>query len=395
MLAVIETHPIQYHAPVYRALQRDFGVPVTAIYGSDFSVAGYHDAEFKTHFRWDTDLLSGYASEFLSRVARGGATSAGAATTTGLRERLRAINPGAVLVTGYSPAFYRTAWYDAWRIGKPLLFRAETSDHAESRHWLKAHARHLALRVAYRSCATLLFVGERSRRHFEACGVPATRLRFSPYCVDTTPFHAGESDRATMRAATRAELRIADDAWVIVFAGKLSRRKGVDVLLDAVKLLPSSVRQQTTLLFLGDGEMRQQLTEQAAVDPRVDCRFAGFQNQSQLSRFYHAADALALPSRHSETWGLVVNEALHHGVPVVVSDQVGCAPDLVIDGTTGVVSRLSAEHLASSLAAARRLAGAGVRQACRQHVEKYNVSAAARGIADAYHALGATRADAA
>ena len=46
MLAVIESHPVQYHAPVYRAVQRDFGVPVTAIYGSDFSVAGYRDREF-------------------------------------------------------------------------------------------------------------------------------------------------------------------------------------------------------------------------------------------------------------------------------------------------------------------------------------------------------------
>ncbi|HEX5215713.1 MAG TPA: glycosyltransferase family 4 protein [Vicinamibacterales bacterium] len=395
MLAVIETHPIQYHAPVYRALQADFGVPVTAIYGSNFSVAGYHDVEFKTTFSWDTDLLSGYASDFLSRVEQGGAKSADAASTAGLRERLHAINPDAILVTGYSPAFYRSAWFDAWRTRKPLLFRAETSDDAETRRWLKAHARRLALRVAYRSCASLLFVGERSRRHFEACGVPAARLRFSPYCVDTAPFRATEADRARMRAPSRADLQIADDAFVIVFAGKLSHRKGVDVLLEAVKLMPASLRQQVTLLFLGDGDMRQRLTEQAGLEPRVDCRFVGFQNQSQLSRYYHAADLLALPSRHSETWGLVVNEALHHGLPVVVSDRVGCAPDLVVAGTTGVVTELSAERLAHSLTEARRLRGLDVRHACRAHVEKYSVGAAARGIADAYHALVATRADAA
>ena len=395
MLAVIETHPIQYHAPVYRALQRDFGVPVTAIYGSDFSVVGYHDVEFKTHFRWDTDLLSGYASEFLSRVDQGGATAASAAPTAGLRERLRAINPDAVLVTGYSPSFYRKAWYDAWRTGKPLLFRAETSDHAERRHWLKARARHLALRIAYRSCAALLFVGEHSRRHFEACGVPEERLRFSPYCVDTAPFRPAEADRAAMRAPSRADLQISGDGFVILFAGKLSHRKGVDLLLDAVKLMPADLRRQVTLVFLGEGDMRQRLTEQAALDPRVECRFAGFQNQSQLSRYYHAADLLALPSRQSETWGLVVNEALHHGLPVVVSDLVGCAPDLVVAGTTGIVTALSAERLAASLAEARRLRGLDLRHACRSHVEKYSVSAAARGIADAYHSLSASRTDAA
>ena len=68
-LAVIETHPIQYHAPVYRALEQELSVPVTAIYGSDFSVVGYHDAEFGATFQWDTDLMSGYDARFLT--ARG------------------------------------------------------------------------------------------------------------------------------------------------------------------------------------------------------------------------------------------------------------------------------------------------------------------------------------
>ena len=72
MLAVIETHPIQYRGPLYRMLQRDFGVPVTAIYGSDFSLAGYRDEGFGTELRWDVDLLNGYDSVFLSRVAEGG-----------------------------------------------------------------------------------------------------------------------------------------------------------------------------------------------------------------------------------------------------------------------------------------------------------------------------------
>ena len=71
-LVVIETHPVQYHAPVYRELQKSCGIPVTAIYGSDFSVAGYRDREFGATFAWDTDLLAGYTSVFLERVAAGG-----------------------------------------------------------------------------------------------------------------------------------------------------------------------------------------------------------------------------------------------------------------------------------------------------------------------------------
>ena len=83
--------------------------------------------------------------------------------------------------------------------------------------------------------------------------------------------------------------------------------------------------------------MRGTLVELANHTPKVRAIMAGFQNQTQLSRFYHAADVFVLPSRVGETWGLVVNEALHHGLPCVVSDRVGCAPDLVIPDETGEI----------------------------------------------------------
>src|SRR5215470_6942283 len=109
MLAVIETHPVQYHAPVYQKLQSKFGIPVTAIYGSDFSVAGYLDSEFGEKFAWDTDLLSGYSQVFLSRVSEGGARGFEETSANGLERALRRIAPSAVLVTGYSGRFNRSA----------------------------------------------------------------------------------------------------------------------------------------------------------------------------------------------------------------------------------------------------------------------------------------------
>ena len=104
MLAVIETHPIQYHAPVYRALATRFGVPVTAIYGSDCSVVGYRDREFGTTVAWDTDLLSGYTTRFLSSVKDGGAPTPERASARGLGRALADVAPRAVLLVGYSPA---------------------------------------------------------------------------------------------------------------------------------------------------------------------------------------------------------------------------------------------------------------------------------------------------
>ena len=109
---------------------------------------------------------------------------------------------------------------------------------------------------------------------------------------------------------------MAGDDRVLLFSGKLSWRKGVDLFVQAAQALPPARRAHTVLAFLGDGLLQEELRHLAARAPEVRALFLGFQNQHQLSRYYHAADLLVLPSRESETWGLVVNEALHHGVPV-------------------------------------------------------------------------------
>jgi glycosyltransferase involved in cell wall biosynthesis len=386
VLAVIETHPVQYHAPVYRALQQTCGVPVTVIYGSDFSVAGYRDKEFGTEFKWDTDLLSGYSSVFLSRVKDGGAGSFEDVSPTGLRTVLQGLKPEAVMVVGYSPQFNRAAWYEAWRSGRPVIFRGETSDNSDARSWIKSQGRRAALTLAYRSCARLLFIGRHSQAHYDRMGVDRSRLVFSPYCVDVTPFETDEAARGRLRAATRRELGVSDDQVVVLFSGKLSRRKGVDLLMQAIKALPAAVRDRVVIAYLGDGALRGNLETLAAQRSPVRAIFLGFQNQRQLSRFYHAADLLSLPSRFNETWGLVVNEALHHGLPCVVSDRVGCMPDLIEAGRTGESFRADSEpELTAALERAMALVGrADVREACRRKVADYSVERAAEGIANAY-----------
>jgi glycosyltransferase involved in cell wall biosynthesis len=386
MLAAIETHPIQYHAPLYRLVQQVHGIPVTAIYGSDFSTAGYRDAEFGTSFAWDSDLLSGYTSVFLSSVAQGGAASADEATTQGLSGVLRDLAPSAVLTVGYSPRFHRDAWLAALRIGCPIFFRGETTDEAVDRSWLKQIGRDAALRAAYSTCSRLMFVGTRSRAHSERLGVTSERLVFSPYCVDASVFQASEADRLEHRRAVRAELGVSDDQIVLLFSGKLSQRKGVDLLVEAAHRLSADTRSRLVLAFLGDGALRGDLERQAAESPDVRVLFLGFKNQRQLSPYYHASDVLVLPSRQSETWGLVVNEALHHGVPCVVSDKVGCGPDLIDHGRTGYVfSTGSAYALAGALQNTLGLVGReDVRHACRAIVAGYSAERAAAGIAEAY-----------
>lgn len=387
-LAVLATHPVQYHAPVYRTIQQNFGIPVTAIYGSDFSVAGYRDPEFGASVRWDTDLLTGYTPLFLEEVAKGGAATTEAVTGKGIGTILTQVRPTAILLTGYQGAFHRRAWVAAIQSSVPLLFRAETNDDASSRSQLKQWGRDTVLRFLYRRCAALLPIGVHSRRHYErlAPGVPTYT---APYCVDVTPFQTDEIARTEFRPKTRASLSIQEEQIAILFSGKLIAKKNPLLLIRAIQQLPKEVRGKMVVLFLGDGELRPAVETLAAGNPAVATRFVGFQNQSALSPYYHAADLLVLPSAFGETWGLVVNESLHHGVPAIVSDRVGCAPDLIVPGKTGAVfPSESVEGLAQALQRVQPLIGnAQIRTDCRAHIEGYSIHSAAQGIATAFHAI--------
>jgi len=388
-LSIISTHPIQYHAPVYRALEAKFGIPVNVIYGSDFSVKGYRDPEFKTKLAWDTDLLSGYSPIFLSRVSKGGARNAAEVTSRGLGKTLKQLSPKAVLVLGYGSGFHVAAFYEARRANLPIIFRGETTDYAKKRGIFKAFIRDRILRFIYKRCGKLLYVGQNSYKHFKRLGCPEEKLIFSPYCVNAGQFRLGDAAHTEMRHKMRQSLKIPEDQITLIFSGKLVHRKGPDLLLNAVRMMPPDLRSRVTLIFLGSGQLEKELRMLSGKSPSVKSVFAGFQNQSQLSDYYHAADLLVLPSRHSETWGLVVNEALHHGLPCIVSDAVGCAPDLIEEGLTGEIFRTgSAASLAEAVKKGLRLiSDSATPEKCRKKVNNYTVFTAAEGIARAYKAV--------
>jgi glycosyltransferase involved in cell wall biosynthesis len=125
---------------------------------------------------------------------------------------------------------------------------------------------------------------------------------------------------------------------VILFAGKLQPRKHCDHLMEAYRRLSRGVGEEPSpyLAIVGDGEERAALERQAAATGFRSIRFCGFRNQSELPRYFDLATVFVLPSRH-EPWGLIVNEVMNAGRAVIVSDDVGAAPDLIADGVNGCV----------------------------------------------------------
>jgi glycosyltransferase involved in cell wall biosynthesis len=155
-----------------------------------------------------------------------------------------------------------------------------------------------------------------------------------PYAVDNEFFWQRSEEAAVRRGELLAELKMEPGRPVILFASKLQYRKHANHLLEAYKGLLDRSALRPYLVVVGDGEARAEL--EAAAAGMEGVRFCGFRNQSELPRFFDLASVFVLPARH-EPWGLIVNEVMAAGLPVIVSDDVGCHPDLITNWVEGFV----------------------------------------------------------
>jgi len=373
-LAIILSHPIQYYSPWFRWLRANTRLEFRVFYLWDFGVTARRDPEFARDLKWDVDLLSGYDHEFVPNVARDPGTHhfSGLHNPT-LGARLRTWQPSAVLLFGYA---WRSHLGVILRPPAPLVFRGDSHLLGHTPSW----AKRVALRWLYGRFAAVTYVGAANREYFRAFGVPDAKLHFAPHCVDATRF---VRDAATEAAAAklRGELGLAGKK-VVLFAGKFLAAKQPGALLDAFLALAP---RDTALVFVGDGPDRAELAAGAARRPDCLVRFLPFANQTEMPARYALADLFVLPSRGLyETWGLAVNEAMHLGVPCLVSDRVGCQRDLVTEGETGWVFA-AGDPAGLPAALGRALAAlngdtAALRARIATRIAGYSYAAAAAGL---------------
>lgn len=375
-LGVLASHPIQYQAPLFRELARH--VDLTVYFAHRQTAAGQAAAGFNVAFEWDVDLLGGYKHRFLHNQAKHPSTDRYAGCDTPeIAEEIQQGGFDAFLVTGWYLKSYWQAIRACRRHGVPLMVRGD-SQLGTPRGRLKQAIKEFVYPRVLRHFDACLYVGQKNREYLEHYGVPADRLFFSPHCIDNEAFalRALEIDRM----ASRERLGIKTDQKAVLFVGKLLDRKRPQDLIEALHVLRGRGI-DACAVFAGDGPLRSILAAQAN-STGVPLIFLGFRNQTELPEAYATADVMVLPSEGSETWGLVVNEALACGTPVVVSDAVGCAPDLPIEGETGAVYPMrDTQALADALR--RVLAAPPPREAIRRKIDAYSVPAAARGVLEA------------
>jgi glycosyltransferase involved in cell wall biosynthesis len=330
-LAVVLSHPTQYYSPWFRWIAANTDIRLRVFYLWDFGVTQTRDRQFQTAFKWDVDLLSGYEHEFVPNVAADpGTHHFGGLRNPELTARLGKWAPDAVLLFGYkSPSHLRAvAWARRRRV--PLLFRGDS--HFLGRGCPGLPTR-LALRALYAQFSAFLAVGAANQDYFRVLGVPERKLFHAPHSVNADLFRSTDERHRAAAASLRTSLGIAPSTRVLLFAGKLVPAKQPLPLIDA--FLQARVP-DTALVIVGDGPERALVAERAAGAAGI--HLLPFANQSEMPARYALADVFALPSSgFYETWGLAVNEAMHMGVPALVSDRVGCQRDLVTHGETGWV----------------------------------------------------------
>jgi glycosyltransferase involved in cell wall biosynthesis len=335
---ILQSHPIQYFSPLYRAMSLGLQCNFKVFYCSDSSVKGYFDKGFGTNVKWDIPLLDGYPHQFLKNYALHPATH---------NKLFNLINPGIVkVILKEKPD---VLWIHGWSYFT-IWLAIFTCKLSRTKIWLKCESplnqelkknkinrfvkKVLLKYFLFKIIDKFLYIGNQNKLFYQYHGVPERKLIFSPYSVDNKNFSETYHKLNPIKNELRLKIGVPDDHIVILFSGKLIQKKCPMDLLEAFQQLKDL---STTLIFLGDGELRSELEEKIKAFNIKNVLITGFVNQTEIPNYYAISDIFVLPSTIGETWGLVVNEALNFALPVIVSDMPGSAYDLVKEGMNGYI----------------------------------------------------------
>jgi len=337
-LLAIHTHPVQYVAPQLRWLSARVSLEVLYlcrqnVIGTAAAAAAPPDPGFGQPLQWDQPLLEGYDSAFLS----GGGLAAlegwrGLLLLPAVLRRVRRIRPDAVLLFNHAPWLVGALAGLLPRLGIPVLLRTEATDAVRLRSPGLALLRDLGLRWIYGRSTLLFPISGHGRRHLEVRGVPPERICLVNYAPDTAWLEEQRRQWQPQAGELRQQLGIPPQAPVLLYAGRLAPEKDVLLIPEALVRLPVDQLGRLHLISVGSGPLQQEWERRLVAILGDRFHPLGFLNQSEIGMAYAMADVLVLPSLHSETWGLVVHEALAFGCQVLLSNRVGCGADLLALG---------------------------------------------------------------
>jgi glycosyltransferase involved in cell wall biosynthesis len=332
---LVITHPVQYIAPTLRLLAKRREIDLVVAYCSLIGAESTLDSDFRVKVAWDVPVLEGYSWLHVPNIS----------PEPGLAGFFGLVNPGlwkAIrtgrfdVVINLTSYIYASFWITVAATKAqdlPLLLGIDATQIAplDGKKWKIGIKKFLWPRL-YGLADVMVVPSSGGVCLLRSLGIPAERIVQTAHSVDNA-WWADQASRVN-RSFVRANWRIPESAPVVLFCGKLQPWKRPQ---DALRAFAKCSLEGSYLVFAGDGPLRTDLEAEAhALGVAHAVRFLGFVNQSNLPAVYRSSDVLVLPSEY-EAFGLVVNEAMLCGCPVIVSDRVGARFDLVREGKTGFI----------------------------------------------------------
>jgi glycosyltransferase involved in cell wall biosynthesis len=311
-----------YRIPVFNALAVRKEIDLHVIFLSENDASLRQWRVYKNEIRFQYEVLPSWRQ----RLGRYNVL-----LNRGVISALNKIRPDAVLCGGYN---YLASWESAcWaRVHRvPLLLLSESTALDKRRgHRVVEFVKRRFLSL----CKAFVVPGRSSLQYLKDLGIPDGCIFTAPNAVDIQLFAALAEEASRREIQVRARLSL--PSRYFLYIGRLVRAKGVFELVEAYAQLEDEIRANVGLVFVGDGADRSELIERASRITPGTIQFPGFVQREGLPEFYALADALIFPT-HSDPWGLVVNEAMSCGLPVIATNVAGCVADLVQDGWNGFV----------------------------------------------------------
>jgi glycosyltransferase involved in cell wall biosynthesis len=369
-LVVITEIIAPYRIPVFNALAQQPGIDLHVIFLAETDPTQRQWLVHKEEIRFSFEILPSWRRRIHGHNLL---------LNWGIDSALRLASPDAIICGGYN---YLTSW-EALRWGRrkrvPFLLWVESTVHdfRGGSIFLESLKRRFL-----EQCDGFVVAGKSSFQYLKSYGVREDTIFTAPNAVETDFFIQSAQVARSNAVVNRHNFNLPDRYFL--FVGRLVKEKGIFDLLDAYAMLAPELREQISLVFAGDGIARKELEKQAAAINLGSVQIAGFLQREALAVFYALAESFVFPT-HSDPWGLVVNEAMACGLPVICSSAAGCAADLV-DRRNGRVVRAGAVgELASAL---NELASDSQLRSCMgrastEKIQSYSPELCAAGMATA------------
>lgn len=334
-LVIITEIIAPYRIPVFNALSRHEGIDLHVIFLAESDPKLRDWRVYKEEIRFSYQVLPSWRRRLAGHNVL---------LNRGLNRALQRAAPDVIVCGGYNYlASWRAKRWARKRRVPFILWVESTERDIRSRSPLIEFLKKRFIR----SCNAWVVPGQSSFRYVMSYGTLEENIFTAPNAVDTALFSQGAAAVRQDDARQRQALQL--PARFFLFVGRLVPEKGVLDLLEAYGKLTPDLRAAVGLVFVGEGPERATLVRRAMQIEPGQVRCAGFVHREQLVSYYALAETFVFPS-HTDTWGLVVNEAMACGLPVISSEAAGCTTDLVQDGWNGrVVRRGDVAELASAM----------------------------------------------